>query len=33
MNPENTDVKKINEIDFLVIDGLSIRNNTLLKVL
>lgn len=29
MNPENTDSKKINEITFMIIDGLSIRKNTL----
>ncbi len=33
MNPENTDSKKINDIDFMVIDGLSIRKNTLLKAM
>lgn len=31
MNPENTDSKKINEIDFMLIDGISIRKNTLSK--
>lgn len=31
MNPENTDSKKINEITFMLIDGLSIRKNTLDK--
>ena len=31
MNPENTDSKKINKIDFMLIDGLSIRKNTLSK--
>lgn len=29
MNPENTDSKKINEISFMIIDGISIRKNTL----
>ena len=33
MNPENTDKKKINEISFMIIDGLSIRKNTLSKVM
>lgn len=31
MNPENTDSKKINQISFMIIDGLSIRQNTLDK--
>lgn len=31
MNPENTDSKKINEISFMIIDGISIRKNTLNK--
>lgn len=33
MNPENTDRKKINEISFMIVDGLSIRKNTLSKVM
>ncbi len=33
MNPENTDKKKINDVNFMVIDGLSIRKNTLGKVI
>jgi len=33
MNPENTDSKKINGIDFMIVDGLSIRKNTIKKVL
>ena len=33
MNPENTDKKKINEISFMIVDGLSIRKNTLSKVM
>lgn len=33
MNPENTDKKKINEVNFMVVDGLSIRKNTLGRVM
>jgi hypothetical protein len=33
MNPENTDPKKVNEIDFLIIDGLSLRKNTINKAI
>lgn len=33
MNPENTDKKKINDVSFMIIDGLSIRKNTLSKVM
>jgi hypothetical protein len=33
MNPENLDNKKINDIEFMLIDGFSIRPNTIVKVL
>lgn len=33
MNPENTDSKKINQISFMLIDGFSLRKNTLVKAL
>lgn len=33
MNAANTDKKKITNIDFLVIDGMSIRPNTINKVI
>ena len=33
MNPVNTDSKKINGIEFIVIDGFSIRANTLQNVI
>ena len=33
MNPQNSDANKINNIDFLVLDGTSIRPNTINQVL
>ncbi len=33
MNPVNTDKNKINEIDFMIVDGFNLKYNTIKNVL